>query len=360
MFSFTAAQTETFLSALRTYEKSDGSLCKGHRTCTIARIWSLLADARFLNLHGHEAARMDCDQVIGPPREEGWVLRLLQMFSCFLLFNTPNVHHMRLKRLWLGRVVVSVQWEKFINGLLDEWSETSLLAGVLLTADVSFWSVSNPDFWTELGIWISAVFALGSIVTAILQSRQHRGRVLAPAIDVANYMASVESRSLALLPLAINYALPYVLFMWSVTFLGVGLVAFARYTFWQHTSGRIAIIYMGAMGILPVAFSACFVWNIRLRGLAPAWARVANPSNYPFKWTWPVNESTPNDSTGPPQARSATVPTGRGDHFSAVSTRASSLQAQWKRTLHLANSLRGSGDIEAQGGSQPNLTRQRP
>jgi len=326
-------------------------LCEGHQTCTIARIWSLLADARFLSLHGHEAARMDSTQVIGPPREEGWVLRLLQMFSSFLLFNTPNVHHMRLKRLWLGRVVMSVQWEKFIRGLLDEWSETSLLATVLLTADVSFWSVSTPDFWSGLGIWISAVLALGSAVTALLQSRQHRGRVLAPALDVANYMASVESRSLALLPLAIAYALPYVLLMWSVTFFGVGLVAFARHNFWEHKPGKIAIIYMGVMGALPVVFSAYFIWNIRLKDLAPGWLRIGGASNYSFRWPWPLDRSTSDGSTGTSEhTRSATEPTQQGHRFSL---RKSSL-AQWRRTWHLADSLAGGRDEETQGGSRFN------
>ncbi|KDQ18390.1 hypothetical protein BOTBODRAFT_185031 [Botryobasidium botryosum FD-172 SS1] len=265
MFSFTDAQRETYLSALRTYKKDEEGSCKGHRNSTTARIWSLLAEARFLSHHGHEAARIDRSQRIGVVGKDSRILRCLQALTRILLFNTPNAHHLHLKRLWLGRIVLSEHWQRFAKELLDEWSETTLLATVLLAADVSFWSVSDLQSWAALSIWISAVFALGSIVTALLQSRQHRGRVLAPALDVATYMSRVETKTLALLPLAITYALPYCLLMWSITWFGVGMVTFAVQTFWELRVGKVAIIYMAVIGTLPIIFSALFAWNIRLR-----------------------------------------------------------------------------------------------
>ncbi|KDQ18360.1 hypothetical protein BOTBODRAFT_171215 [Botryobasidium botryosum FD-172 SS1] len=352
MFPFATTQREAFLGALRTYGKSPpGSFCEGHKTCTIARMWSLLANARFLSLHGHEAARIDCNQKIvtaGPEKQAGWILRGLEVFSCLLLFNTPNSHHMQLKRLWLGKVVMSIQWQKFIRELLEEWSETSLLAGVLLTANVSFWSVSTPDFWTELFVWISAVLALGSVITALLQSRQHRGRVLAPALDVANYMASVDSRALELLPLAISYALPYVLFIWSAAFLGAGLVAFACHNLWPHHEvGRIIIIYMGVMGILPVLFSAYFAWNIRQKVLVPAWTSISKSSGHIFPWSRSADGSNPDDGAVPPLARPATHPEYQPNDVSHIS-RSPSLLGR-----HLGRLLRRSAAVDdAEGQTQ--------
>ncbi|KDQ18392.1 hypothetical protein BOTBODRAFT_641510 [Botryobasidium botryosum FD-172 SS1] len=331
MFPFTDAQRETYLGALKAYQKGEVGYCKGHQNSTVA-------EARFLSHHGHDAARIDRGQMIGVAKQDTWILRCLQTFARVLLFNTPNAHHLHLKRLWLGRIVMSEQWEKFAKELLTEWSETTLLATVLLAADVSFWSVAALKFWAQLGIWISAVFALGSIVTALLQSRQHRGRVLAPALDVATYMDRVETKTLALLPLAVTYAFPYCLLMWSVTWFAVGMVIFAVETFWESKVGKVAIIYMAVMGTLPIVFSALYAWSIRLR--QPS---VAESGTSPWSFASGKGSST---QAGSDDTHVGQQP--RPQSRKALTRRLTSLTYMLTGALRAATTTSAPGDLEMQ------------
>lgn len=70
---------------------------------------------------------MDRTQALQPKLKLTWFLRFLQMISSVFFFNTPNVHHTRLSELWLDRVVIGEQWERFVVERLREWKDTSLL-----------------------------------------------------------------------------------------------------------------------------------------------------------------------------------------------------------------------------------------
>jgi len=179
------------------------------------------------------------------------ILRCLQILSRVLLFNTPDAHHLHLQRVWLGQIVLSEHWQKFVEDLLTEWNTSTLLATVLLAADVSFWSVDNLHFGAGLSIWITAVFALGSVVTALLQIMRHLQWAQASVLRVANRLSKFESRSLKLFPLAIICATPNYLLIWSVIWFGVGMVALAVQTFWESKFGKAAIILMAIMGTWP-------------------------------------------------------------------------------------------------------------
>ncbi|KDQ18393.1 hypothetical protein BOTBODRAFT_641516 [Botryobasidium botryosum FD-172 SS1] len=318
MFAFTADQRETFLSALQTYKNSDELVLDGHRTSTVARIWSLLATSRFLCHHGHEAARIDTAQLVGPARKATWALRLLQIFSYIAMFNIPSIHHSHLERLWLGKIVLSRDWEKFAERLLAGWREITLLATILLLANTSFCSVSNLDFGITLSIWISAVFAIGSIATALWHTRQYRDVLHASALDVANYLASVDSQSLGLLPLAVLYSLPYTFLVWSIVSFAIAILVFALQNFWGSNSGKAAIISMCGIAALLIIYSAYFA----SRSIRPR-------DSVPWLGAW---KSRTGDSRTPPTPE-----------------RALQAPSRWRPALRIGRSAGAATDIEARG-----------
>jgi len=135
----------------------------------------------------------------------------------------------------------------------------------------------------------------------------------------------------------VHYSLPYVFFAWSLAFFGVGIVSFAVQMFWEYKSGKAAIISMGGIGILLTIFSAYFARNTRFRGFVSARLR-------------PADAPTPNGNTGESATQPAPEPTEEGHRLSFQVSPLS----QWKQTWHPADSPKGAGDIEAQGGSRSN------
>ncbi|KDQ18321.1 hypothetical protein BOTBODRAFT_28736 [Botryobasidium botryosum FD-172 SS1] len=273
-FPLTATECATQIDALQSSKLASDPVSKGHRLWIIARIWWNIVHARIKNYHGHDSARVDRFQVVRRGPEENIFLRILQWFSLLVLFNAPNAHHRRLQQLYLERIVYREQWRKLVGHLIQEWTDTSLLATVLWTADMAFLAIEDINVPAQLGSLISTALALGSIITALLQIRQHRGRTDAASEDVADYLQRIEGRIFGLLPLAINYALPYALLIWSVAFFGLAVVFYAA-RFWYLETGKATILVMAIMVTTPVVWTTFFAWTSSFQGLIPQWQPVA-------------------------------------------------------------------------------------
>jgi len=233
---------------------------QGHRSWLVARIWALIVHTRIQNLHGDISARLDRKQILYHEESNTLTLRLLQWFSFLFLFNAPNAHHFELQKLWLDNIVYREAWRKMADALIQEWTETSLLATVLWTADMAFLAVNNINTSAQLGSLISTALALASIITAILQIRRHRGRTNAESLDVAFYLIRVERRRTGLFPLAINYSLPYVLFIWSISWFGAAILLFSI-RFWPTITGKSTIFGMIAAVLIPIGCTYFFAWD---------------------------------------------------------------------------------------------------
>jgi len=275
-FPLTATESATQIDALRSSKLASDPVSKGHRVWVIARVWWNIVHARVKNYHGHHSARIDRTQVVKTELEETVFLRLLQWFSFFILFNAPNAHHERLRNLYLEKIVYREQWQKLAGHLIQEWTDTSLLATVLWTADMAFLAINDINTPAQLGSLISTALALGSIITALLQIRQHRGRTGATSDEVANYLHSVEGRIFGLLPLAINYSLPYALLIWSVAFFGLAIVFFSA-RFWDLMTGKATILVMAIMVITPIIWTIFFAWSPSVEGFMPKWRNCQIP-----------------------------------------------------------------------------------
>jgi len=144
---------------------------------------------------------------------------------------------------------------------------------VLWTADMAFLAINDINIEAQLGSLISTALALSSIICALLQIRQHRGRTGAQSHEVAYYLDSVEGRYFGLLPLAINYSLPYALLVWSVAWFGIAIV-FYSVRFWTLATGKATVLAMASMVITPILWSSIFAWNSHSEGFMPSWRNI--------------------------------------------------------------------------------------
>lgn len=102
------------------------------------------------------------------------------------------------------------------------------MATVLLGANMSFLSIQSVDSngnreryrsAAQISSYISIVTCLGTIIFALLLSRQNRS--IATVDGAAKFLGKMSHKTRGLEGLAILYALPYALLMWSaLTFLG--------------------------------------------------------------------------------------------------------------------------------------------
>ncbi|PFH49339.1 hypothetical protein AMATHDRAFT_4988 [Amanita thiersii Skay4041] len=181
------------------------------------RTMSIICRERFLNLHGQHGARLNMEQTIHDPRKDG---TLIKFVSPLLLFG-PSEYFANLCRISVDSIVKKVNWTRFLNQVTDEWKNHTLFATVLLNANVALLAIqsvdaASPDFGkrasTQRASYLSTVTSVGAIFLGLTLVRLHRK---ADIVFLVNRSVSVIGLEL----LAILYALPYALVMWStITF----------------------------------------------------------------------------------------------------------------------------------------------
>jgi len=121
-----------YMKLLQSVETSAAS--RGYKNCVVARLWGEFARNRFINLHGERDARLSRDQPLSPstthPTNSASTAFL--NISNYILFNVPESHLGRLKRLWVDEIAYTEHWQRFVKGIVREWSESVL--GVSLSS----------------------------------------------------------------------------------------------------------------------------------------------------------------------------------------------------------------------------------
>jgi len=180
-----------------------------------------LAHNQFIHLYGQRGARLDRDQSVYSSTVKSRSL-LVKNFSP-LLFWAPETHLQALENIWVDRLVHVDSWTQFNKKLIAEWKEIIIIAIVFLNANVAFLSISSVDGGgnmvenrsvAQIASYISIVTILGSLAVSWVLVRQTQGRQTAD--DAAKFLGSVTHKTCGLEPLAILYALPYALLMWSM------------------------------------------------------------------------------------------------------------------------------------------------
>ncbi|TFK49085.1 hypothetical protein OE88DRAFT_1663457 [Heliocybe sulcata] len=266
---YSPQEMERILSFLKHAEAGDS--CQKYIACTVSRLMGIFVHARYLHFHGTPMARLarnqnvyeECTRTTSKPF---WFL------SC-LLFYAPRKHLDLLDKMWVDKMINYVSWSRFMEQLLDEWSDLSLTTTVMLTVDISFLAIQSVDVASQkagsrgaaqIPIYLSTVASAGSIIIGLLLTRQHR-IISRDDADVAQkYLWDKFHPRWGFEVLAILYSIPFALLMWAmVTFLiGLSFVCFSVNTTFADTDLRVH---------LPPIFAWVFVLGLILVYLHTEW-----------------------------------------------------------------------------------------
>jgi len=218
-----------------------------------------LTHNQFIHLYGQRGARLDRDQSV-----HGSIVNprtLLVTILSPLMFWAPDVHLQALEKIWVDRLVHYGPWSKFTNKLNTEWQEITIIVIVLLNANMGFLSISRPDPGSnmvknrsvaEIASYLSTVTSLGCLIVSLLLVRQAKRHETAQ--DAANFLASMTHATRGLETLAILYALPYALLMWST-------LSFLIAIMYTCFSSNLATRFLA--GAVLVAVGLLVVWCVR-------------------------------------------------------------------------------------------------
>jgi hypothetical protein len=72
-------------------------------------------------------ARTDRLAFFSEPRVEGKLTLLVDIISGALFFSAHHTYVDRLEKVWADRIISLDDWQKLLNSLLLEWSDSNLL-----------------------------------------------------------------------------------------------------------------------------------------------------------------------------------------------------------------------------------------
>ncbi|KAF7983511.1 hypothetical protein HWV62_21846 [Athelia sp. TMB] len=190
---------------------------------------------QFIHLYGEHGARLERGQSIHGIMVHPHT-RSFKVIDAFLFWGAET-HLVALEKIWVDRTVHIEAFRPFILNLNEEWQASIIAAMVLLNANLVFLSIQSVDSGghftssrtaAQIVSYISIVTALGSAVLSLLLVRQNRSKGREAADKAATFLGNMTHGTHGLAGLAMIYALPYALLMWSaLTF----LVAFALEVF---------------------------------------------------------------------------------------------------------------------------------
>ncbi|KIM86765.1 hypothetical protein PILCRDRAFT_816011 [Piloderma croceum F 1598] len=193
---------------------------RGYSACVVGRMMRNLTHNQFVHLYGQRGARLDRDQSVYSATVKSRSLLVINLSP--LLFWAPETHLQALENIWVDHLVDINSWTQFNKKLIAEWKEITIIGIVFLNANVAFLSISSVDGGgnmvenrsvAQIASYISIVTIFGSLAASWVLVRQTQGRQTAD--DAAKFLGSMTHKTCGLEPLAILYALPYALLMWS-------------------------------------------------------------------------------------------------------------------------------------------------
>ncbi|KAJ7173572.1 hypothetical protein C8R46DRAFT_1083179 [Mycena filopes] len=214
-----------------------GSSCRN-----VGRFMYRFVRQRVYDFYGQRGARLDIDQWVYNTTPKRTVLFELLNFT---LFSAPNWNLLGLRMLYTHGLVPPSTWATFIGQLESEWQEFTLYGTVVLTANVAFLAIQSVDAESATGSnrsptqilsYLSILTSIGGIIIRMLLLITQHG----------NWQSKWGPHTFAFLirqhrleALAIAYALPYGMLLWSMLWF---LAAFSALCFGNSSAITRAVV----------------------------------------------------------------------------------------------------------------------
>ncbi|KAJ7485389.1 hypothetical protein FB451DRAFT_1127570 [Mycena latifolia] len=228
--------------------------------CLVGRFMCLCVRARVYNFHGEPSARLNVDHsVYGTVRKRTLFIAALSP----LLFYAPDFHLVGLHKIHTDKLIRHRGWSDFITRLNGEWQEFTLLATVVLNANVAFLSIQSVDQGgfalpertpAQISSYLSMLTSVGAVIIGLLLVKQHRDRDRMAAADAAKFISDWTYPILGLEALAFLYSLPYAMLIWSM----VSFLAAFSFMCFENSN----LITRTLVGVIWAAVAALILWCI--------------------------------------------------------------------------------------------------
>ncbi|KZP26953.1 hypothetical protein FIBSPDRAFT_948925 [Athelia psychrophila] len=227
----------------------------------VGRAMRSLKHMHFMHLYGQHGARLDsCQSVHGVVvHPQSWYLQVIEP----LLFWGAEVHLVSLEKIWVDRTMNINMWRRFVQNLQSQWRDLIIAAAILLNMNIVFLSIQSVDNHrfavsnrspTQILIYVSTITSLFSILFASFLLRYHKHQSEC-AGEIAAFLGNMTGRSTGLQNLAIMYAIPHALIVWSaLEFSG----SFLMYCF-SNTTIPTRVTVTSTLGICIVLTVWCWV-----------------------------------------------------------------------------------------------------
>ncbi|KAJ7185538.1 hypothetical protein C8R46DRAFT_1060923 [Mycena filopes] len=264
---------------------------------TAAATGWLVVRTRVYNYHSTPGARLDVDHsVYGTVRKRTLLIQTLSP----LLFYAPDFHLAGLQAMFTDRLIRKRGWSQFIARLNNEWQEFTLYGTVVLNANVAFLSIQSVDQGglptnnrspAQISSYLSILTSIGSIIIGLLLAKQNRDRdrETVPGAQ-AKFIFKRNHPKRGLETLAIMYALPYAMLIWSM----VSFLAAFLFMCFQDTT----LTTRSLVGVLWAAVAALILWCVFMAWESSDWDWARALLCWPLSMNWRLRPASALFSNG--------------------------------------------------------------
>ncbi|KAF8137481.1 hypothetical protein EV363DRAFT_1318110 [Boletus edulis] len=241
-----------------------------HSAIIIGRIMHIFYHNYFLNFHGEECARLNFDQ-----RIYGWRYHPSRFMTIFALFSfmAPVKNVRLLHRVFVDDIASKEKWNMFVANLNSQLQESSVLATVLLNANVGFLpkqSGAGTSLQAFFG-YMSLISSVASIILGLVFMGHSRTEARNTPFEAATFLHGLWHEKHGLERLAIVYSLPQAFLIW-----GMGLFSAAFMVQWYHLGNTQLRDGAGAFMLVVALLVAWCIWTARDR--SDRWWFQSDPS----------------------------------------------------------------------------------
>ncbi|KAJ7754473.1 hypothetical protein B0H16DRAFT_1542487 [Mycena metata] len=249
-------------------------------TCLVGRLMRDFVRARVYNYHSTPGARLDIGHsVYGTVHKRTLLIKILSP----LLFYAPDFHLVGLETIFSDGLIRNRGWSEFIMRLNNEWQEFTLYATVVLNANVAFLSIQSVDQGgpadsrspAQISSYLSILTSIGSVIIGLLLAKQNRNQDRGTAPDAARFIYTRTHPTLGLETLAVLYALPYSLLIWSM----VSFLAAFSFMCFENSD----LLTRSMVAVLWAAVAVLILWCIVTAWESSDWDWLRN------LFCWPVS-----------------------------------------------------------------------
>lgn len=218
---FDVNETKEYISiidSIKVHPSPEQSMQRCHAAIVIGRIMYAFSRNHFINSHGETCVRLAFEQTVHP-----YTPSLLIVMVAPFLFLDPVALVRELHTIFVDNTPSSERWNAFNLNLNGQLQDSTLLATVLLNANVGFLAINSVDAGgrspTQVASYMSLVSSLGSMILGLLLVSHNRTMgQLGTILQTEVFLSGLGEKERRLERLAIIYSLPKTLLMWGMIF----------------------------------------------------------------------------------------------------------------------------------------------